>query len=160
MAAHQWSLIEADATHVLWHCSVCARDVGFATEGNGEPWSGADAPPADIDRYTDPCVETAPAAPRLITNYAFRRRLLPQEKAAAEFAMAKLYDPTASQMQRDLAAAISANLRDLAEAKYVNLDDPLLAQALQGYEAVGLIAPGRADEIVNAPITDDERASE
>lgn len=100
--------------------------------------------------------EPAPAAaPDLrITRLAFRKRFQPPEKAAIE--LASLDDATAPMAQRAQAAALRAYLKDVDAAQYIDLADPDTVAGVQSLEALGLLAEGRADAILTAPVTPDE----
>ena len=49
-----------------------------------------------------------------------------------------------------------ATLADQAAAQFIHLDDPATVVGVQGLEALGIIEPGRALEIVTAPIQPEE----
>lgn len=98
----------------------------------------------------------APAPlPRHITQYAFRQRFTQAERVAIE--IASLDDPSASMPQRQQAAALRVAMTDLAQAQFVNLDLPTVATALADLETAGLLAAGRASEIVSGTVQDFER---
>lgn len=96
-----------------------------------------------------------PAKPRHITQYAFRQRLTQAERIAIE--IASLDDPSAAMAVRQQAAALRVGMGDLAQAQYVDLDHPEVVAALSMLEGAGLIAAGRADEVIGQPIADAER---
>lgn len=95
----------------------------------------------------------APAAPvvkRIVSVLGFRRRFTPEERAAIEWAAVDRPDqPEAQRMQ---AAALRATLADQSAAKFIDLDDDDTAMGVQGLEAMGLLATGRAAEILGAPV--------
>lgn len=95
------------------------------------------------------------AAGRRLTRLAFRNRFTPAEKAAIE--LAALDDPGAPIAQRQQAAALRANQADLAAATFVDLASADTRAGVQMLEAAGLIAEGRALEILDAPIQPEER---
>ena len=95
------------------------------------------------------------SAPRHITKLAFRNRFTKAEKAGIEFAA--LDDPTAPIAQRQQAAALRADLKDQEQATFIDLDDEGTRAGVLTLEAVGLIAAGRAVEILDAPVQDSER---
>lgn len=97
----------------------------------------------------------APTLPRHITQYAFRQRFTQAERVAIE--IASLDDPSASMAQRQQAAALRVAMTDLAQAQFVNLDLPTVATALADLETAGLLAAGRASEIVSGTVQDFER---
>ncbi|CAN7520703.1 hypothetical protein [Acidovorax sp. LjRoot194] len=97
----------------------------------------------------------AVAAPRIVSVLGFRRRFTPEEKAAIEWAAVdRPEQPEAARMQ---AAALRATIADQAAAQFIDLEDPATVRGVQGLEAVGILAPGRAQEIVTAAIQSEER---
>lgn len=99
---------------------------------------------------------TAPAVARRITRFAFRSRFTLSERAAIEFAAVD--DPAAGTQARQTAAMLRAYLRDMQDASFVDLSRADVAAGLQQLEALGLIAPGRATQILTAPIESEEIA--
>lgn len=86
---------------------------------------------------------------RRITPQAFMARLTPSENAVIELAATD--NPAADQMTRLQAAGLRANLRRLMSATYVDLDrrdDASAWAGMKALESAGLLASGRADEIV------------
>ena len=90
-----------------------------------------------------------------ITRLAFRNRFTLAEKAAIE--LAALDDPAAPMPRRQQAAALRANQADLAAATFIDLGRPDTRAGVQMLEAAGLLAEGRALEILDAPIQPEER---
>lgn len=90
-----------------------------------------------------------------ITRLAFRNRFTLAEKAAIE--LAALDDPSATQSVRMRAAALRAYLADLAAVTFIDLARPDTRAGVQSLEAGGLLAVGRALEILDTPIVSDER---
>lgn len=90
-----------------------------------------------------------------ITRLAFRNRFTHAEKAAIE--LAALDDPAAPMPQRQQAAALRANQADLAAATFIDLARPDTRAGVQMLEAAGLLAVGRALEILDTPIQPEER---
>ena len=127
------------------------------TTTEGEPranWTGT----AWVMRpYVEPPPEPEPqpvVAPRVVSVLGFRSRFTPAEKAAIEWAAVDRPDqPEAQRMQ---AAALRATLADQAAAQFIHLDDPATVVGVQGLEALGIIEPGRALEILTAPIQPEE----
>lgn len=114
--------------------------------------------PGGVEVWTWPEAASGPSAAadyRRITKLAFRNRFTKAEKAGIEFAA--LDDPTASIAQRQQAAALRADLKDQEQATYIDLDDPDTRTGVLTLEAVGLIAAGRALEILDTPVQDKER---
>lgn len=94
------------------------------------------------------------AVRRIVSVLGFRRRFTPEERAAIEWAAVDRPDqPEAQRMQ---AAALRATLADQAAAKFIDLDDDDTAMGVQGLEAMGLLAAGRAAEILGAPVQPQE----
>lgn len=96
---------------------------------------------------------TLPA--RHLAPLAFRRRFTPAERAALEWAAVD--KPEQGTQQRMGAAALRSSLKDQAQASYIDLDDPDTIAGVQGLEALGLLAEGRAEDILTAEVRDDER---
>lgn len=111
--------------------------------------------PADFDvtrisdyRYIDGQLVLAPGSH--VTRLAFRNRFTSAEKVALE--MAALDDPTAPMAQRQQAAAIRVYLVDVASSSFVDLGHPDTRAGVQQLEAWGLLAAGRALQILDDPI--------
>jgi len=96
-----------------------------------------------------------PLKPRVVSKFAFRSRFTPAEKVAIEFA--SLDDPTATPAKRSIAASLRVLQADLEAATFVDLELPSTRNGVQMLEQVGLIGPGRAAEILDAPVSDWER---
>jgi len=92
--------------------------------------------------------------PRHITVLAFRRRFTKAERAAIEWAAVDRSDLTVEQRQQ--AAALRSDLKDQAQAQYIDLDDPEVIEGVQALEAIGLIDADRALEILGAPVQPEE----
>lgn len=80
---------------------------------------------------------------RVLTRLAFRNRFTPAEKVA-------LYTAAESSVQ------IKIYLDDLAAATFVDPERPDTIAGVQALEAATIIGPGRAAEILTAPVTDEE----
>lgn len=98
----------------------------------------------------------APPPPQIrrITEFAFRNRFSAAEKITIE--MAALDDPTQSLLQRQRAAALRVYLADVRAAAYVDLDMPTTRAGVQDLESMGMIAVGRAEQILDADVLPDE----
>ena len=83
-----------------------------------------------------------------LTRLQFRNRFTAQEKALLE--LAAMDDPSAEPAQRLQAASLRAYLADLAAAEFVDLADAPTVAGVQALEAAGLLAEGRAVEILDA----------
>ena len=105
--------------------------------------------------FVDAPAQPLGGSPRRITKLAFRNRFTKAEKAGIEFAA--LDDPTAPIAQRQQAAALRADLKDQEQAAFIDLDDEDTRTGVLTLEAVGLIAAGRAVEILDTPVQDKER---
>jgi hypothetical protein len=105
----------------------------------------------DPEPQPEPEPDAAPApVARMITRLAFRNRFTQAEKVAME--LAALDDPAASEQQRQMAALLRANMKDIDAASCVDLDMEATRGGVQMLEAAGLLAPGRALEILDAPV--------
>lgn len=96
-----------------------------------------------------------PPPPRHITVLAFRHRFAGHERAAIEWAAVDRADQPVE--QRQMAASLRASLADQAAAKFIDLEDADVALGVHTLEAMGLIDPGRADEILSTPVQQEER---
>lgn len=96
----------------------------------------------------------APNPSRRMTRLAFRQRFTRQEKGRIE--MAALDNPAAPMEQRLLAAELRADLADQAQATFIDPDRPDTRAGVFAVEAASLIAPGRALEILDTPVTEQE----
>lgn len=110
---------------------------------------------ADHD-HTEAAEQPALVAPYTgpwrITRLAFRNRFTMAEKAAME--LAKLDNPAATMAQRQQAAVLRAYMDDVAASTFVDLQRPDTRAGVQQLEAMGLLAAGRAAEILNTLPTD------
>ena len=93
--------------------------------------------------------------PKLITKLAFRNRFTQAEKVAIE--IASLDNPAATMQQRAQAAALRASQQDVAVATYIDLTRADTRAGVQALEAAGLLAAGRAIEILDAEPALEER---
>lgn len=98
---------------------------------------------------------TLPVQDWRVTKLAFRNRLTLAEKAALEFAA--LDNPAGSQAERMQAATLRVYLADVFAATFIDLAHPDTRAGVQMLEAAGLLAAGRALEILGAPIEAHER---
>lgn len=110
-----------------------------------------DATPAEIAEAESRANEPLPPALRRVTPLAFRNRFTQAEKVAIELASAD--NPAAPIEQRTLAAAVRASLADAAVARWIDLDFQDTRDGVLALEAAGVIAAGRALEILDAPVT-------
>jgi hypothetical protein len=78
-----------------------------------------------------------------ITKLAFKKRMTQAERIAIREAAA--------------VDAVVFDFSDLQESsKYVDLSDPILYAGLHAIEKAGVLSAGRADEIISAPVQEDE----
>ncbi len=130
------------------------RIAATATDAYTGPDEFIDAP-ADFDvtrlgeyRYADGALSLQPATQ--ITRLAFRNRFTAAEKVALE--IASLDNPAGTMTQRQQAAAIRVYLADVALSSFVDLSRPDTRAGVQQLEAWGLLAVGRALQILGDPI--------
>ena len=106
-------------------------------------------------QYTAPVEpEPAPAPVKYLSKLGFRNRFTPTEKATIEFAA--LDNPAAAMPARMMAASIRASLADQRDATFIDPTRPDTRQGVINMEAAGLLAAGRALQILDAPIQDAE----
>lgn len=96
----------------------------------------------------------AQSAARL-TRLAFRNRFTQAEKVTME--IAALDNPAAPMPQRQQAAALRAHLADVAAATFIDLARPDTRGGVEQLEALGILAAGRALEILDSPVLFAER---
>lgn len=83
-----------------------------------------------------------------LTKYQFRQLRTQEERISCDKFEAT-YDSNPALTDEQI-ATIRTFLRDYAEAQEVRLTDPSTIAGVQLWESLGLIAPGRAEEILNA----------
>ena len=137
------------------------RIAATATDAYTGPDEYIDAP-ADFDvtrlgeyRYEDGALVLAPDT--RITRLAFRNRFTQAEKVMLE--IAALDNPAATMPQRQQAAAIRVHLADVAASTFIDLGSQYTRAGVQALEAGGLLTEGRVLEILDAPVTPEERLS-
>ena len=81
-----------------------------------------------------------------LTRLQFRNRFTALEKAQLE--LAAMDDPSAEPAQRLQSASLRAYLADLAAAEFVDLADQSTVAGVNALEAAGLLAEGRAAEVL------------
>lgn len=104
---------------------------------NAEDDSWVAAHYAEWRRVDEPIAPST--EPRLITRYALLNRFTTPELVAIEQA-------------KDTSAELRVFTALVNAAQYIDLDEPKLASGLAMLEQAGLLAAGRAEEIINAPI--------
>lgn len=83
-----------------------------------------------------------------LTQFQFRSRFTTAEKVNIE--LASLDQPSAEPAQRAQAATLRVLMADMSSAEFVDLTLPATIQGVMALESFGLIAPGRAAEILDA----------
>lgn len=125
------------------------RIIGTALEDYDGPSIQAPAE-FDISRMADYRVEANGAlvllAQTRLTRLQFRNRFTALEKAQLE--LAAMDDPSAEPAQRLQSASLRAYLADLAAAEFVDLADQSTVAGVNALEAAGLLAEGRAAEVL------------
>jgi len=104
-------------------------------------------------RYEDGALSLQPATQ--VTRLAFRNRFTAAEKVALE--MASLDNPAGTMAQRQQAATMRAYMADVNAATFIDLDRDDTRAGVQALEAAGLLAAGRALEILDAPVQPHEK---
>ena len=90
-----------------------------------------------------------------ITRLAFRNRFTMPEKAALE--LGSTDNPASAMPQRMQSATLRAYLADVSAATFIDLQHPDTRAGVQALESMGLLAAGRALEILDAPVAASER---
>ena len=106
------------------------------------------APPA-------PPPEPETPRPRHITRLAFLQRITMPEHVAIE--LASIHDPASDQQTQVRAATLRKMLQLVNAANWIDLDRPDTRGMVQQIEAMGLLAVGRALEILDGEIQPIER---
>ena len=111
----------------------------------------------EIQDYTPPAPVPEPPVPELryITKLAFRNRFTTKEKVMIELAGA--YNPADPIQKQQLAATVRVSNADIEASTYIDLDRPDTRAGVISMEDFGLLAVGRADEILDSPVQDFER---
>lgn len=92
-----------------------------------------------------------------VTRLAFLDRFTEDEYVGLD--MASIDDPAATTAARIGAAKIRRYLEKVKSATYIDLSRPDTIAGVQALAVVGLLTSERADEILEAPITETERYS-
>ena len=96
----------------------------------------------------------AAVADTKITVLAFRQRITMAEKTAIE--IASIDNPIADMSVRLASASLRVYMADVAAATYIDLQDVKTREGVTTLEVMGVIGVGRASEILNAPIQQEE----
>jgi hypothetical protein len=122
--------------------ALIAGGRGFADEFLTLVEAGGGAPPEDAIAH--------------ITNFAFENRFTLAELIAVN--IASLDNAAADMPTRQFAAALRVMRQKLDAAKFVDLLHPETIAGVNQLEQVGLLASGRAAEILSLTILSEERA--
>ena len=87
---------------------------------------------------------------RRITRLMFRNRFTQAEHVTIE--IASLDDASAPMQQRQMAAALRVMQRQVSDAEFIDLNDPVTRAGVEQLEAFGLLAEGRAAEILDGSL--------
>ena len=87
---------------------------------------------------------------RRITRLMFRNRFTQAEHVTIE--IASLDDAAAPMQQRQMAAALRVMQRQVSDAEFIDLNDLVTRAGVEQLEAFGLLAEGRATEILDGPL--------
>lgn len=119
-------------------------------------WQGMEFSTHDHLEYLEPPnVQEPSTQDRRITKLAFRNRFTLTEKVTIE--LAAVDNPNSPMEQRQLSAALRANMADQRDATFIDLDDPVTRAGVQMLETYGLIQEGRALQILDDTILDGEK---
>lgn len=117
------------------------------TEANPRPAPGW---MFDGEAFSAP-VESEPSPPtRRVTRLAFDNRFTQDERIGID--MASIDNPQASYAQRQLQAALRDMRRQVNNATFIDLDRLDTRAGVQQLENIGLLATGRAAEILDNPV--------
>lgn len=90
----------------------------------------------------------------IITKLAFRNRFTINELIAIE--LTSIDNPAADLATRQLAALLRVMQKNQENASYIDLSRTDTQQGVQMMESYGLLAAGRANEILHAPVKTEE----
>lgn len=114
-------------------------------------WTGYEFATHDHVPVAEPLADPVTPVPVKITCLAFRNRFTQAEKVAIE--IASLDIPAAAMPQRAMAAALRASQKDVDAAEYIDLSRADTRAGVLTLEQAGLIAAGRALEILDTAPT-------
>lgn len=109
-------------------------------------------------KYDGQAFTPAEAGDRRVTKLAFRQRIGADNLANLE--LASIDNPAGTAAQRKQAASLRVMLADVQAATYIDLARADTRAGVQQLEAGGLLPPGSAAQILDAPIADVERPRE
>jgi len=149
-----YNIIETDDTG--WPEGIDITDLEIRP-GIGWTYSedtGEFTPPEPDNETAPPESEPVPER-RIITNLAFDLRFTMKEQIAID--LASIDNPSAPMEQRAQAAALRVSKERAKKAMFIDLDDPVTRDGVMLMEQAGLLAEGRALDILDADIVDGER---
>lgn len=149
-------LLSANGIRVGVASSFIQNDSGWIGDGIVYPLSVV-GEGCQVEDYTPPPPVIEPPAPELrhITKLAFRNRFTTAEKVAIE--LAGSYNPADPMQKQQLAATVRVSSADIAASTYIDLDRPDTRAGVKSMEDFGLLAAGRAAEILDNPVQEFER---
>ena len=111
----------------------------------------------EIKDYTPPAPVPEPPAPELkwISRYVFMARFTADELAFIK--IAGMDNPTKPIPERIEIQKINVMWDMVMASTYIDLNQPATRAGVKSMEAFGLLAAGRANEILDAPVQDFER---
>lgn len=125
---------ENTLTDVMWKCTSCGRKAGFNREGIGEPFASETTYPEDIDNYIGTECVPAPI-------------YIPKATFYGQFSSGELINIIDSQDNEVRALVFRFNqLSDNG----LPINHPIVTGGLAYCESYGLLAAGRANEIIAA----------
>lgn len=115
-----------------------------------------------LENYPEGNYELVPEAPVVVpsvvydkmTKLAFRNRFTAAEKVAIEIAC--LDNPSAPMAQRQQAAALRASQADVSAATFIDPQRQDTRDGVLALESAGILSTGRALEILDTAITEQE----
>ena len=112
-----------------------------------------------VDReFVPPAPVIAVPGQARVTRLGFRMRFTQAEKVGLE--IASLDNPSAELADRALAAGLRVALADQRDATFIDLGDAYTRAGVVQLEQFGLLAAGRAAEILDAPVSPEEQYGE
>ena len=149
-------LLNAEGVIVGVASGFIQTDLGWVGDGVVYPLSVVGDGCKVVDYEPPPPVIDPPAPEvRYITKLAFRNRFTMKEKVAIE--LAGNINPNDPAQKQQLAATVCASNADVAASAYIDLDRPDTRDGVKLMEDFGLLAAGRAAEILDNPVQDFER---
>lgn len=117
-------------------------------------WQGMEFTVADHVEVTEPVTPPVELQPVKITRLAFRNRFTMPEKIKLE--LASVDDPNATLDKRQMSALLRAYLDDVNASTFIDLNRPDTRAGVMALETYGILAQGRALEILNTSPTLEE----